>query len=207
MLHDHRHYCLGVTGISGSGKSSYLARFLRSRRSTATARFIFDPKGGLISRLGVPRATTAAQLMAQLETGWCAFYPFPMFRTLEPAAAWFCGFVMTAAAALPGRKFAVFDELQSYAERERLPEILTDIWNTGRNHGIDPVYVTQSFGEVSRSIVKHTTEAVAFNTACSRNEWWLRRWGFDVSRVRSLPRGSYLSRDLERSVGVEGRLF
>lgn len=207
MLPDHPHYCLGITGISGSGKTTFLSRFLASPRSKATVRFIFDPRGSLIRRLNRPAALNAQQLAAQLASGWVCFYPFPMFRNLAAAADWFSGFALTAAEAMPGRKFAVFDELQLYGDGSRPPERLVDVFNTGRNFGVDAAYVTQSFGEVSRELVKQTSEAVAFHTTDSSNGWWLRKWGFDVAAVERLAPGSYHARDLMRSRGAVGRVF
>jgi hypothetical protein len=204
---DHEHYCLGISGISGCGKTTGISRFLLSPRTKAPLKFVFDPRGTLIQRLGKPAAHTPEALMQQLPGGWVCFHPFPMFRDLEKAANWFSGWIMTVCEQLPGRKVVAFDELQNYAEGNRPPENVLDVFNTGRNFGIDTAYVCLSFGEVSRQIVKQTDEVVALHNACSSNAWWLQKWGMDAAAVARLPKGYFLSLDRMRNVRASGRLF
>lgn len=206
MQINHAPFRLGVAGLSGSGKTTYLARFLLSPRTKATCRFVFDHVGALTVRLGKPAARDVASLLGQIATGWCVFDPRRAFGDDVAAAEWFAGFAFVASGSLPGRKLFVVDELQDLAEKKAGP-LLGQVWNRGRNVGLDVAYITQSFGEAARTLVKQTTEAVTFNTSCEASLYRLRKWGFDVDAVQRLPRGSYLARNLMTGGEVAGKVF
>jgi len=128
-----------ICGVSGSGKSTFALRYLVNVQDVA-CRFLFDPDGEVSSRLRLPPAATAAELEADLDSGWVVFDPHAMFPgDLASAFRFFCEWSYTVAGRGQGRKILLVDEVWKYCSPLNIPQELALCIQTGRKRGLELV--------------------------------------------------------------------
>jgi hypothetical protein len=203
---DHVRHGLVVTGKSGTGKTSYLARYLRGA-PRVRVRFVFDPDGPLTIRLGARPVWTPQEMVAAISSGWVVYNPGRMFPGANSEAFdFFCRWAWTVSGRIPGRKIIACDELQKWTGTHGMKPGLALCLDTGRQHGLDSAFIAQGSNTISDRVKSQTTELVAFQLVTPRALEWMDELGLDVERVRRLPRLHYLAADLEAGTQYWGRL-
>lgn len=185
-----------VSGISGSGKTSFCLRLLANTK--APYRFIWDPDAQLSNRLGMPCAQDEAELACALETGWVIYDPNAMFPGRHAEGfAWFAGWVFTSCASLAGRKWLLVDEVWRYCDPFKIPTSLAECVQTGRVRGLSCVFATQRPNKLNESIINEVTEVVGFRTQGPNALRILQDLGLDPNRVAELSKGAFLSKCID----------
>lgn len=194
MQRKHKKFQLGVFGESGTGKTTYAAKYIvnagpcRCCGGPKTV-FIFDDEDEFTEILGVPQAETPEQLDAAVSTGWVLFSPHKMFPgNMEKALEFFCDFVMKIAEKIPGRKIIVIDELGLKCSGNSIPEPLQIDVQTGRRYGIDFVFMGQQLNELHNTVRMQLNELCLFRTSEENAlKFAVSAFRFDAEELKSLP--------------------
>lgn len=204
----HRRTGLVILGQSGTGKTTYLARYL-DRAPGVRVRFVFDPDGPLIQRLGRQPVFTAEGMLAELRSGsgWVLFHPGRMFPGANAAAFdFFARWAWEMSALIPGRKIFACDELQKWAGCYKVPPGLALVLDTGRQHGLDSAFIAQSANRIHDGVRSQTTELVACRLVSPRALEWISEIGMDADRIRKLPNLHFCARNLETGAETWGQI-
>jgi hypothetical protein len=81
------------------------------------------------------------------------------------------------------------------------------IVRAGREENIELVCCTQTAADVSYSITGQATELVCFHLKEPRDLACIQKRGADPEAVAALPKGSFISRNLESGGRLQGKLF
>lgn len=182
-----------VCGVSCSGKSTFAIRYLLNVQGVA-CRFVFDPEGEVASRLKLPAAATAAQLEADLASGWVIFDPHSMFPgRLADAFQFFCEWVFACACRGPGRKICLVDEVWKYCSPHAIPDELALCVQTGRKRGLEMVFCTQRPNRLNEAITNEVSELVCFRLQGENAIDLVEMIGVPKNRVADLPMGTFLA--------------
>jgi DNA helicase HerA-like ATPase len=192
---DHERYLLGVFGGSGTGKTTYAAKFLAN--TTARCRFIFDPEGDFCQLMHLLPARTTFEIDQATHTGFVAFDPHTMFPgELERALEFFSSYALQASKQIPGRKFFAVDELGRYTSGHDVPAPLKTIVQSGRRFGLDSVFVAQQPNELHNTVRCQLSEVVCFQLIEERALEFPASFGFNAEEIRALaPRGEFICRN------------
>lgn len=206
MQHDHRPQRVLIAGQSGTGKTTYLIRFLNGAASRCT--FVFDPEGELGPKLGTRPARTHEVLLAQLAGGLVVFDPSQMFPGDNAAGFdWFARWSFFASHKIPGRKIFVADELQKFTDGNRLPHGLALVLDTGRRYGLDAAFACQAPNRIHNGVRSQLTELVAFKLIEARGLAWLADLDFDTRAVCRQRPGQFIARNLLSGGEARGKVF
>lgn len=207
MNYANRRKCTLVCGVSGSGKTTFVLRYLVNAQDLAV-RFVWDPDGQMSDRLGLPAAATEEELKLSVESGWVLYDPNLMFPGKHAEAfQWFCGWAFHQSSVLPGTKVLVVDEVWRYCSNLAIPSTLAECIQTGRVRGLDCLFATQRPNRVNESITNEVSELVAFRIQGTNALKALQNLGLDPQVVWSLPPGQWISWNLETGSRLEGRLW
>jgi hypothetical protein len=194
MQYDHVAFCLACFGSQGTGKTSWVLRYLANTK--AKCRFLFDAEGEFAHKLGLRPVSTPEEITAAIKSGWVCYDPWQSFEDPAEALEWFSALVFKLAeSALPGRKILVVDELQHYTTGHKLPRSLSRIIWTGRRRGIDFVTMAQAPNLAHNAIRGQLTEVVCFNLCEPNALEFPKAWGFDVAEIQALPLHHWIWRD------------
>jgi hypothetical protein len=191
---EHQRFHLGVFGGSGTGKSEYVCRFLAYAKASCV--FTFDPDLEFSQRMNLQPARTHYDLDQAIGSGWCCFDPHNLFPgDLEGALDYYAKLAMKAGAMLPGRKLFVLDESGWHMTGHNLSKPLKILVQSGRRAGVDTVWIGQQPNELHNAVRAQLSEVVTFQITDDTALDWLKRWGFDVAAVRSLPPHYFICRN------------
>ncbi len=195
---------LAITGLSGTGKTTLLCRWLEC--TPATVRFIFDHVGTISRYLGRPALTRRALIPAACSTGWVIFNPHVEFPgEPERACDWFAQAAYHASRKIPGRKLWVCDELQDFA-RHSVPMGIRLTFKSGRNYGLGCACIDQGPNALEWTLAPQFTEMISFTHKLPAVLRSLSERGFDPKKVAALPMRHYIDRNLLTGSEVTGRL-
>lgn len=182
-----------VCGVSGSGKTSFVIRYLLNERGLTT-RFLFDPDGELSDRLKLPPVTSAAELDRAALSGWVCFDPSQMFAG-RPADAlrFFCAWSLAVSARLGGRSVLVVDEVWRYCSPNSVPPELANVLQTGRKVGLEGMFLTQRPNRLNGTVMNEATEIIAFRLREPAGLAVLEANGLDAEAVARLEDGAFWS--------------
>lgn len=181
-----------VVGQSGTGKTTFVAKYLAN--TAATVRYIWDPEGEWAGRFGLQPCRNGADMMAAAPFGWICYDYTGEFADEEEAIDCFAEWCMLHAERIGGRKIFVVDELHEYVTGHKLPPHLKSLITRGRRRGIDSVVLATSPNTVHNIIRSNTTERVAFHCDDPTSEDVLRSWGFNFEEVAALPKFHWIAR-------------
>lgn len=199
--------CTLVSGMQGSGKTTFALRYLVATGTSAHI-FLFDPRGDLAERLKLAPAETEPELWISLDDGITVFDPAVLFPGQRAAGfEWFCAWVSQACAALPGRKVFFIDEVWKFCSPHSIPLSLAECVQDGRKLGLEMMFATQRPNKLNGSITGEVTELVCFRLQESNALATLAELGADLDRVRALPLGSFVSFDCLTRGTASGRVF
>ena len=199
--------CLTLcVGRQGSGKTTFALRYLLN--VPAAARFIFDESGQVGKRLNLSPAGTANECELALASQWVCFNPHRMFEgKKQEAFQWFCHWVFKASDRGPGKKVLLVDEIWKYCTPSAIPDELAAVVQTGRVYELELLCCTQRPNRLNGSILNEITELVCFALQDSNGLDTVADRGADRERIARLPRGQFVSYDLDRGGELEGRLW
>jgi len=206
MMTGHNPHRLAIVGASGSGKTTYLTRFLA--RAPASCRFVYDPEGELAQRLGQFSHTDAGALARATASAWCIFDPSAMFPGNNAAGFdYFAKFAFHASSVIPGRKLWVCDEVQKFCPPSRpLPHGAALIFDTGRRWGLDVAVISQAPQRAHGDARNQFTELVCFNLIDPKAREWALDFGLSTDPINLRP-GQYIARNLKSGAEVSGKVF
>jgi hypothetical protein len=195
------------TGCQGSGKTTFLLRYLVADKSLA-CRFIFDPAGDMADRLGIVRAETEQELECSIEDGWAAFDPglkFPGDPT--EGLKWFAGWSYERAKQIKGNKALLVDEVWKYSSPNAIPLPLALWIQDGRKYGLHPLFATQRPNRINEAITNELTELVCFRLNGGNALEAVERLGAPAPEILKLPMGSFVSLNVDSGRLKRGKLF
>jgi DNA helicase HerA-like ATPase len=196
-----------VCGRSGSGKSTFVLRYLLNAPGVA-CRFVFDPEEEVAARLRVTPARKPEELEAAVPSGWVVFDPSTMFPGApDRAFRFFCAWAFEVSSRGPGRKVLVVDEAWRYSDPSSIPEELALAVNTGRKRGLSVMLSTQRPHRLHGDLVAEVTELVGFQVTDPLALQALRRLGVNPEELQSLPLGRWIAWNLAAPGRLAGRLF
>jgi len=202
----HRPHKVLIAGASGTGKTTYLRRFLE--RAPATVRFVFDHQGELARLLSVPAILSANHVVPAIASGWVCFDPALQYpgRTAE-GFDWFARVAFHASQRLPGRKYWVCDEVQMFCNPQRpVPPGASLIFDTGRRCALDVAAIAQAPQRLHGDARNQLTELVCFRLSDVKARRWAMDLGLSVD-PGTLGAGDYVARNLQTGVEVTGNVF
>ncbi|HVV00141.1 MAG TPA: hypothetical protein VHH88_02190 [Verrucomicrobiae bacterium] len=194
-----------ITGMTGSGKSTFALRYLVN--AAAACCFIFDDLGRAATRLGVNPCYTAHQIEAALATRRVIFNPWKMFDDGKMAFRWFCQWVYDASVRGPGKKLFLVDEIWQWQTNQQIPPELAKVAQAGREENIELVCATQLPHRINASITGQTTELVCFRLNERLALDCIADLGAAREKVSQLPLGSFLSYNRLLPGSLAGKVF
>jgi hypothetical protein len=198
-----------VFGQGSSGKTTFAIRYLLNAPGVA-CRFIFDDRGQVARRLGLKWCGTVAQCEAAVATRWVCFNPHLMFAgaKIYDALRWFAAWSLQVSARGPGEKIFFVDEAwQWWDGRNAPPEEIQNLVRTGRFEHLQFLSATHSPREYHADIRRLVTEWVGFNTVEKKDLEAIKDYWPGVEKVKTLPRGEFISYFRETAAEVRGKLF
>lgn len=207
----HKPTKLLVTGRSGTGKTTFILRYLAG--AIAEKVFIYDHQSEFSERLGLePLPLTLAALGEHADRHRVTICDPSLTRT--PAALGFelfCQFCREYAQLLPApcSTLLVCDELHRLQETTAtgLPESFVDVLEFGRRDGLDVLIASQAPNLLHNRIRNQITEVAAFSLIDERAASWLEPVGVDADDLRRLPRGQYIYINLDTGDQRRGVVF
>jgi hypothetical protein len=202
VLLQHKPTKVLVTGVSGSGKSTYFIQYVQNARSLFRTIFVFDHEGEFAYRLNAQSAFTPDQMIRQFDTGLVIYDPSEMFEGDIPAAfAFFAewSFAVTKASVLATGEYAkrlfACDELQTMVGTDSIPREFALVLETGRRWGLDAIVIAQQLNLCHNRIRNQITEMVAFQTTEPLVLGALQERGFNPEAVASLQPFEFILRN------------
>ena len=211
MRINHKPTKLLIVGASGTGKTSFLLRYLVG--APAEKILVYDWQGELAERLTLPPvALTTAAMLEHADRHRVTLVDPTLTRTnAVDGLAHFCQFCRAYAGTLeaPATLLLIVDELHRLTDTgaNGLPPEFLDCLEFGRRDGIDAVMISQAPNLLHNRIRGQVTEVVAFQLLDQRAHVWLEPLGFDVADLRALPAGRYVWRSLRSGDTKPGRIF
>lgn len=206
-----------IVGMTGSGKTTFVNRYLANLEVEPACRFIFDDLNRMAPRLKLAPCFTPAQLEASLATRWSVFNPVRVLGSFKGdtklAFKWWCKWVFQACGRGPGKKFVVIPEVWRHCTPDSIPIELALIAQAGRELNAELVVDTQRPEMVNGSITGAATEIVCFkliqSDALKAVEKLLQDAGINGAReeIAALPLGSFVAWNRLSGGRLAGRVF
>lgn len=189
--------------MTGSGKTTFVNRYLASIQPEPACRFIFDDLSRMFDRLKVRPCFTDKELEASLASHWSAFVAWKM----QAAKGWdtktvfrhWCKWVFDCSKRGPGKKMVCIPEVWRHCNPDSIPQELALLIQAGRELGIETITDTQHPERLNASITGAATEIVAFRLQDPKSLRSLQTVlscsgiSADVAEVSALPLGSFIA--------------
>ena len=193
-----------ITGSSGTGKTTFLLRYLQGSQDQEIDCGIFydkifglDAEGELAQRLGVEPTMDSRLLAEQVEDEnkkLILYDPVDEFPG-DPFTAFrfFCEWCFEVAKALPGKlKLFACDELQVFLTPNNIPWEFSQVIHRGRRAGLDLALASQQLNLIHNTVRNAITETVTFRQEDMTAIKMLAEKGFDPDSIMALPDLHYL---------------
>ena len=200
------------TGGSGTGKTTLFEKMLRAEK--ARIKIIFDHQGEFSARFGLPAVVDFEGLYKAVSIGgWAVFDPIKLVNELdadgerlglEGAFDVIAEQVFSFAEMLPGRKIFICDELQKLSGTGTVSDHFVNILETGRRHSLDFFGISQAPNLLHNRIRNQLTQVYAFRLTDDNALKFLKSNSFDETKIRNLPNGKYVWRNLNTGEAGEG---
>lgn len=196
-----------AAGCSGSGKTTFLLRYLNADKKLA-CRFLFDAEGEFAVRLKLPAAESPEELALAVGDGWAVFDPHAMFPgDLPGALEWFCQWVFAVSERLGGRKCLLIDEVWKYCSPNAIPPGLATCIQTGRKRGLEMAFATQRPNRLNEAITNEVSELVAFRLAGRNALARAEEFGLSGPEVAGLVPGAFVALNADSGREIRGSLW
>jgi hypothetical protein len=204
-----------IGGKSGSGKTTYLIRFVKNSRFTRY--FLYDHKLEFKNRLNIPTVFSFAECADRLKRGdrYISYhhseeYPGQVEDGFQDFCLWsyeVCKAIEKIRDGASGNSLFVCDEVNRFTTPMDLGDGFKQLIEDGRLQGLDLVATSHAQNQISNRLRLQLSEIVALRTQDLRPLQFLEEEGFDVEEVRRLPTGSYILKDMDTEVFTRGKLF
>lgn len=211
----HKPVKILIGGKSGSGKTTYLIRYVRN--SDYTRYFVFDHKNEFENRMGLSTAYSLEEVSEALKRGdrYISYHHSSEFPgDVETAFQVFCEWSYEVCKAMEGQKdgaagnsLFVCDEVNRFTTTSDLGFGFKQLIEDGRLQGLDLVATSHAQNQISNRLRLQLSEIVALRTQDQRPLQFLEEEGFDVDKVRGLATGEYIVKDMNREIFTHGKLF
>jgi hypothetical protein len=200
-----------VTGQSGSGKTTYVIRFIRNSSDYQHV-IIFDHKLEFCEREKIEPCFDRDSLVERIVAGdkLVSYSPLEDFPGNSIAGfSWFCEWCYEIARAIESRRILfVCDEFNRFTDNNSVGWEFTQAIEDGRLWGLDFIGTAHGGNQVHNRIRSQFTEVVAFHTEDKTPLEFLEEQGFDCDEVRSLAiPGEFITKDCVKTKFVRGKLF
>lgn len=191
----HKSKKILITGVTGSGKTTYFERFVFN--SNYTRKLVFDHIGNI--EWPFEPATSESEIDDQYENGFVVFDPSEMFPgNVEEAFEFFSYYSFEKAKLDPfeTKLFAV-DEIQLLIDTWNISDEARAIIQTGRGYSLDFIAIAQQLNEVHNKMRAQMSEIVTFFHDEPRVLEALEQRGFNPVEVQSLKcPGEFIARNV-----------
>jgi GTPase SAR1 family protein len=205
-----------IGGKSGSGKTTYLIRFVRN--SQFRRYFIFDHKLEFSNRMGIEAEYEISQLAERFAKGekYLSYHHSTEFPgDVENAFQMYCEWSYEMCKALEaekdgasGNSLFVCDEVNRFTTTSDLGFGFKQLIEDGRLQGLDMVATSHAQNQISNRLRLQLSEIVTFKVQDSRAMQFLDEAGFDLSEITALaPRGQYIVKNMDNETFERGKLF
>jgi AAA+ ATPase superfamily predicted ATPase len=201
---DHPSLKILVTGTSGTGKTTLAQKLLKSEK--AFVKFIYDHQGEFSQRFHVEPVCDIDQLCEKTaKGGYVCYDPLDAFPgKSQMGFEFFCDFVFNVSQALNGRKIFFCDELQKLTDTATEPDEFLTLCETGRRFQIDIICISQAPNRIHNAIRNQLTTVYTFRQSDANALKYLDENGFDAEKIRALPNGKWICRNLNSGEITEG---
>ena len=206
---DNKARCILVSGCSGSGKSSYVVKYLLNAKFTCV--FIFDPRGEYAARFKRRAACIPAELAALAQSGLVIFDPHTMYpggaaTNFQKAFEDFCDFTFSMSGLMGGQKILFVDEMWRHCSPNKIPLALATIVQDGRKNGVGLITSTQRANRLNEAILTECTEGVYFRMkgGNARDSLMEIDDSFPYDEVLTLPDMHFIAHDLNTGGELRG---
>lgn len=205
-----------LTGMTGSGKTTFVIRLLLNDDSAA-CRFIYDDLNRMWPRLKLSPCYSQKELEASLATRWSVFNPSKMLPQFggdaKKAFRWWCRWVFSAASRGPGKKIVCIPEVWRHCNDESIPQELALLSQAGRELGIELVCDTQQPELLNGSLLGGCTEIVTFrlmgprSVRALKNILLLAGISADADALCTQPMGRFTGFNRISGASLAGKVF
>lgn len=211
----HKPVKILIGGKSGSGKTTYLIRYVRN--SSFRRYFIFDHKSEFENRMGIEpcyEIEEAGKKLAAGEKHISYHYSDEYPGDVETAFQMFCEWSYEVCKAMEqsgdgkaGNSLFVCDEVNRFTTPSELGFGFKQLVEDGRLQGLDLVATSHAANQISNRLRLQLSEIVALKTSDERPLAFLEDSGFDPEEVSRLNRGAYIVKNMDTEVFTRGKLF
>ncbi|MFO1487969.1 MAG: type IV secretion system DNA-binding domain-containing protein [Verrucomicrobiota bacterium] len=201
-----------VTGASGTGKTTFFEKLLRGEK--ARLKLVFDHQGEFSDRFNLPAVVDFEGLYKAVSIGgWVVFDPIKLINSVDSegrrlgiAGAFdvFCEQVFMFATETPGRKILICDELQKVTDTNKGGDHFLNCLETGRRYELDFMGISQAPNLIHNRVRNQLTKIFAFRLTDVNALRFLKDNSFDDQKIRNLPNGKYVWRNLNSGEAGEG---
>lgn len=179
-----------ITGKSGTGKTTYLIRYLLAVPYDFV--WAFDHQSELSELLKVENAVTTQDIEEQTWQGFCLFDPAILFPgEMHAGFDFYSDYVFQFSQRSPGKKLFVCDEFQLFSQTDSFSWELSRLIENGRRYQIDCLFISQQPNLIHNRVRNQLTEVVCFQQTDWRVLQCLAEWGFDPQEVSTLKVPGY----------------
>ena len=208
-----------VVGMTGSGKTTLVIRYLLNAAPEPACRFIFDDENRTAPRLRLKPAYTVTELEDSLAGRWSVFNPARMFpfkdgdkdflAAKRRAFRWWCEWVFEVAQRGPGVKIVSIPEIWRFCTPDSIPAGFASLMQMGRELGCHIICDTQRPELVNESVLGQTTELITFKLTAPDALRTVRRFLATVPAIEKpeWPLGQFWSCNILTGATVTGRMF
>jgi GTPase SAR1 family protein len=214
MLVHHRPTKILIVGRSGSGKTTYLIRYVEHAPNYDTI-FLFDHKGEFEHRIGIVPCNSIEECEEKLKKGekhisyfYANDYPGDSAGAFQFYCDW--AYAVTRArveSGFKGMSLFVCDEVNRFTGTSDLGYEFGQLIEDGRLWGLDFIGTSHAANQIHNRLRLQLSEIVALRTKDVRPLAFLEECGFDTEEVKNLPIGSYIAMDCDTDEFTRGKLF
>lgn len=205
-----------IGGKSGSGKTTYLIRYVQN--SSFGRYWIFDHKHEFQNRLGLTTCYSLEEIGEKFAEGkeprlsYHHSQEFP--GDVESAFQAFCELAYELCKSLEsekdgsaGNSLFVCDEINRFTSATDLGFGFKQLIEDGRLQGLDLVATSHAANQISNRLRLQLTEIVALETHDVRPLMFLKESGFDPDEVANLVTGEFICKNCDTEEFTRGKLF
>lgn len=208
MLVHHKPIKILVVAQSGSGKTTYVIRYVKN--SHHTHKIIFDHKLEFLARESIEPYYSRDELIEAV----IRKEPIISYNHLEEfpgnaqgAFEWFCEWVYEVAKVTQKPMLFVCDEVNRFTGSTTNDWEFMQSIEDGRLWGLDFIGTSHGANSIHNRLRAQLTEIVAMKTQEPLPLKWLEGHGFDTNEVSNLNVGEFILKDCMRGKFVVGKLF